>query len=52
MLAVSDVGVTVACGEGAVLVDTVQPEGKRAMPAADWWRGAGGQLGDQFGLDA
>ncbi|ADV66305.1 methionyl-tRNA formyltransferase [Deinococcus maricopensis] len=52
VLSVSEAGLTVACGEGAVLVATVQPEGKRAMPAADWWRGAGGQLGDPFRADA
>jgi methionyl-tRNA formyltransferase len=32
-------GVWVATGAGALELLTVQPAGKRAMPAADWWRG-------------
>lgn len=32
-------GVTVACGEGALLLRTVIPEGKGKMSAADLWRG-------------
>ena len=31
----------VASGDGGLKLLTVQPEGKRAMPAADWFRGAG-----------
>ena len=33
-------GVTVACGDGAVTLLTVQPEGKNAMSAAAWANGA------------
>ncbi|MFR3993142.1 MAG: hypothetical protein ACLTY5_11920 [Angelakisella sp.] len=33
--------VTVACGEGALRLITVQPEGKPRMAAADWLRGRG-----------
>ena len=33
-------GVTVACGDGAVTLLTVQPEGKTAMSAAAWANGA------------
>lgn len=33
--------VVVACGEGVYLLETVQPEGKRPMPAAAWLRGSG-----------
>lgn len=29
----------VACGSGALVLDVVQPEGRPAMPAADWRRG-------------
>ncbi len=29
----------VATGEGALVLEVVQPEGKRAMAAAEWWRG-------------
>ncbi len=35
-------GMLVACGRDAVLVSTVQPEGKRPMPAADYLRGRKG----------
>ena len=40
-------GLTVACGEGAVEVLEAQREGKRALPAADFLRGAAlpGRLG-------
>ncbi|WP_425146760.1 methionyl-tRNA formyltransferase [Deinococcus sp.] len=40
--------VTVACGLGALELLTVQPESKKAMPAPDWWRGSGGQIGSRF----
>ena len=33
-------GLTVACGEGAVDVTRVQPEGKGAMDTKDWLLGA------------
>lgn len=33
--------VMVTCGEGEVVVDRVQPAGKKMMNAADWARGAG-----------
>jgi methionyl-tRNA formyltransferase len=33
--------VVVGCGTGAIELIRVQPEGKGAMPAADWLRGAG-----------
>jgi methionyl-tRNA formyltransferase len=32
--------VVVSTGAGTLELVTVQPAGKRAMPAADWWRGA------------
>lgn len=38
--------VTVACGDGALQLVTVQPEGKPRMAAADWLRGARLQKGD------
>jgi len=31
--------IVVACGTGAVRIETVQPAGKRRMPAGDWLRG-------------
>ncbi len=32
-------GFTVACGRGTLVVEEVQPAGKRRMPATDWLRG-------------
>lgn len=37
---VSSAGVHVACSDGVIALLTVQPEGKTAMPAADWANGA------------
>lgn len=34
--------VLLGTGEGTILLKTVQPAGKGAMPAADWWRGLRG----------
>ncbi|MCH7226977.1 methionyl-tRNA formyltransferase [Haloferula sp. A504] len=31
--------VAVACGDGALTLDEVQPDGSRRMSALDWWRG-------------
>ena len=39
----------VACGAGTVELVTVQPEGKRAMRAADWVMGRGVSEGDTLG---
>ncbi len=39
-------GVTVACGDRALLVTELLPEGKRRMPAADFARGRGISVGD------
>ena len=52
VLAASDEGVTIACGQGAVRIREAQPPGKRRMPAADWVRGRGVAAGDRFGVDA
>ncbi|GGQ95718.1 methionyl-tRNA formyltransferase [Deinococcus ruber] len=49
IIAVSREGVTVACGQGALELLTVQPESKKPMPAPDWWRGTGQTLGARFG---
>ena len=50
VLAVSAGVLTVACGEGAIELLTVQPETRKPMPAADWWRGAGASVGARFDL--
>jgi methionyl-tRNA formyltransferase len=36
---VADGELIVACGAGELAISTLQPPGKRAMPAADWLRG-------------
>jgi len=38
----------IACAEGAVVIQDVQPSGKRRMAAADWLRGRGVVAGDRF----
>ena len=43
-----DDGLIVACGEGAVRVQQVQPAGKKRISADEWRRGRGVQIGDRF----
>lgn len=38
----------VAAGQGAVVVDEVQPTGKKRMPAEAWGRGRGARVGQRF----
>jgi methionyl-tRNA formyltransferase len=52
VLAATDEGVLIGCGEGAVLVREVQPPGKRRMQAGEWVRGRGVAAGDRFGAGA
>ena len=52
VLAVRAGSLMVACGEGAIELLTVQPETRKPMPAADWWRGAGASVGARFDLMA
>ena len=40
---------TVAAGQGAVQIDEVKPAGKARMPARDWARGRGTEVGRVFG---
>jgi methionyl-tRNA formyltransferase len=42
-------GTVVACGRGAVQLETVQPEGKRAMDARQWANGARPEPGELLG---
>jgi len=37
--------VVVACGDGHLVLDRVQPAGKSVMPAGDWWNGVASTLG-------
>ena len=45
----ADDGLRIAAGQGAVLVDQVQPAGKARMAAAEWLRGRGARAGQRFG---
>ena len=36
------------CGRGALLLQTVQPEGRAPMSGPEYWRGAGFRLGDRL----
>jgi methionyl-tRNA formyltransferase len=48
-LAVDSGQVLVGTGNGAVVLDLVQPAGKRMLPAADWSRGARPVPGERVG---
>jgi methionyl-tRNA formyltransferase len=41
-------GLVVGTGEGALLIEEVQPPGKRRMPARDWIHGRGVRAGQRF----
>ena len=49
VLDVSAAGVSVACGEGSLLLEEVQPESRKAMPAAAWAQGARLRPGTRLG---
>ncbi len=49
VLAVDKSGVIVAVAEGSVRLETVQPEGKKPMAAADWVNGVRPSVGEAFG---
>jgi len=44
-------GIVVACGSGALRLLMVKPEGRDAMPAADWARGARIEPGARFATE-
>ena len=48
VLAAGSSGVTVACGKGVLILDSVKPAGKSAMSAAAWAAGRGVAVGDLF----
>lgn len=52
VLEVGEMGMIVACGSGAVAVETVHPAGKRRLAALDWAQGRGVAVGDRFALPA
>lgn len=39
IISANDKGIEIACGEGSVIITTIQPEGKRAMSAASFLAG-------------
>lgn len=48
VVAASDEGIVVACGEGTVRLSHVQPAGKRRLTASEWTRGRGIAVGRRF----
>lgn len=50
VLEVGEMGMIVACGTGAVAVETVHPAGKRRLAALDWAQGRGIAVGDVWAL--
>ncbi|MHB8328754.1 MAG: methionyl-tRNA formyltransferase [Acidimicrobiales bacterium] len=44
-------GGSVSTGAGVLELHEVQPEGKRPMPAADWWRGVRPAPGERLGSE-
>ena len=48
VLAVEKSGVKVAASEGSVCLESVQPEGKKPMAAADWVNGVRPSVGETF----
>ena len=51
VISVSGGKITVACGEGAVCLLSVLPEGKKRMPAGDFINGRGVKTGDVLSAD-
>jgi methionyl-tRNA formyltransferase len=49
LIDVSDDGLLIACGSGAVRLTDVHPGGKKRLAAAQWVRGRGMNVGDRFG---
>lgn len=48
VLAIDATGMTVACGEGAVQIASVQPAGKRRLSPQEWARGRGISLAERL----
>ena len=48
VLSVDEMGLVIACGEGAVAVESVHPSGKRRLAALDWGQGRGVAVGDRW----
>lgn len=52
VLEVGEMGMVVACGRGAVAIETVHPAGRRRLVALDWAQGRGVAVGDRWTLPA
>jgi len=52
VLGIDHVGMTVACGAGALRILAVQPAGKKRLTPEDWMRGRGIAAGDRLGETA
>ncbi len=50
VLEIGEMGMVVACGKGAVSVETVHPSGKRRLAALDWAQGRGVAVGDRWSI--
>jgi methionyl-tRNA formyltransferase len=50
VLEVGEMGMIVACGAGAVAIETVHPAGRRRVAALDWAQGRGVAIGDYWML--
>lgn len=50
VLEVGEMGMVIACGNGAVAVETVHPAGRRRVAALDWAQGRGVAVGDAWTL--
>ena len=48
VLSIGELGMIVACGSGAVAVETVHPAGNRRLAALDWAQGRGVAQGDRW----
>jgi len=49
-LEVGEMGMVIACGAGAVAIETVHPAGKRRLACLDWAQGRGVAVGDHWAL--
>lgn len=49
VVGIEDGGLRVACGKGAIVLERVQPPGKRSMPARDWANGRSVRPGARLG---
>jgi methionyl-tRNA formyltransferase len=51
VMAIDEMGMLVACGEGGVRIAYAHPAGRRRLAALDWAQGRGISAGDIFGVE-